>query len=305
MALTPGIYTPVPVFFKKDLKTIDFETQIEHARFLRDNGITGIVLLGSTGENVHLTREERLKLVYEVSANVKNFTILVGVAQQSLEDVKTELKLLADSGASTGLVLPSNYYGGFITQEGLIEWYQEIADSSPIPILLYIYPGVSNGVSISAASVKRLSAHSNIVGVKFSHADLAAYSEVALDPEVSKNNFICMTGLGQILLPAFSVGINGAVDAISGAFPKIYIKLMKALEENDFERARPLQLAIVEGEKIVGKFGILGIKRTIKETTGFGETYLGRCPLNKDTCSKEWDSFSKCFQAMSEIENAL
>lgn len=70
MALTPGIYTPVPVFFKKDLKTIDFETQIEHARFLRDNGITGIVLLGSTGENVHLTREERLKLVYEVSANV-------------------------------------------------------------------------------------------------------------------------------------------------------------------------------------------------------------------------------------------
>lgn len=276
-----GVYTPVPTFFKADLKTIDLDTQVTHAKFLKDNGIKGITLLGSTGENAHLTRSERASIVKAIHDNVVGFPILAGVAQNCLQDAVEEIESVTKAGADFALVLPSSYFGAAISQEALVEWYTEVADKSPIPVLIYVYPGVTNGVNVAPSTIKTLSKHKNIVGIKFSHGDVTSYSEVSLDPEVT--DFVCLTGLGHLLLPALSVGFKGTVDAISGAFPKIYTKLMAAYEEGNYKEAQALQLAIIRGEKVVSEYGVIGIKRIIVEATGLGETYLGRLPLNKDT----------------------
>lgn len=298
----PGVYTPVPTFFKKDLHTIDFDAQVAHAKFLYDNGIAGITLLGSTGENAHLTRSERSQLVEAISKGVKGFPILAGIAQNCLQETMDEITAVAAAGASFALVLPSSYFGPAITQAGLEEWYTEVADKSPIPVMIYVYPGVTNGTNIAPATIKALSKHKNIVGIKFSHADVTSYSEVGLDEEVK--DFVSFTGLGHLLLPALSVGFKGTVDAISGAFPKIYTKLMQSYEKGDLETAKKLQLTIIRGEKVVGQFGVIGIKRIIHEATGFGETYLGRMPLNKDT-TQGYEQLEGFIKEITSVEGGV
>ncbi|CAH6723307.1 putative L-threo-3-deoxy-hexylosonate aldolase [[Candida] jaroonii] len=295
-----GVFVPVPTFFNDD-ESIDFETQVKHAQFLKDNGISGITLLGSTGENVHLTAKERVEIVKSIHDGVADFPIVAGVAQNCLSDAKDEIKRLADSGASYALVLPSSYYGAGITQEALVEWYTNVADFSPIPVLIYVYPGVTNGVSVAPSTIKTLSKHSNIKGIKFSHNDVTAYSEVSLDEEIT--DFDCLTGLGHLFLPALSVGFKGTVDAIAGAFPKIYVSLYKAFEKGDLKTAKALQLSIIRVEKIVAEFGVIGIKRIIHEV-GFGKNYLGRSPLNKDT-STGWERMSNYIQEVKTIEAKL
>lgn len=296
-----GIYTPVPTFFKSDLKTIDLDTQVAHARFLRDNGIAGLVVMGSTGELAHLTLAERHTIVATLREKVPELPIFGGVGQHSVEGALEEIESLKSAGASYALVLPSSYYGVSITQQGIVDWYTEVADRAVLPVVVYVYPGVTNGVVVQPSTIKTLSAHPNIVGTKISHGDLAHHAMLGLDPAVAANGFACLTGLGQVLLPALSVGFAGTVDALSGAFPRLYVKILEHYDKGEFAQAQQLQLVATRGEELVVRFGVVGIKRAIYEATGFGETYLGRAPLNHDTTG-DWDSYAPYFQGCVEEE---
>lgn len=298
-----GIYTPVPTFFKKDTKTIDFDVQLQHAQFLKNNGISGLIVMGSTGELCHLTREERAQVVAHLHQGIPDFPILGGVSQHSVEEALAEIRSLKEAGASHALVLPSSYFGASLKQQGIIDWYTEVADRSELPILVYIYPGVTNSVVVEPSTVVTLSKHPNIVGTKISHGDVAHHALIGLDPSIRNTDFTCLTGLGQILLPVLSVGFNGTVDALSGAFPKLYVNILKAYDLGDFETARKLQWYATGGEELVVRFGVVGIKRAIQQATGFGETYLGRVPLNQDV--EGWEKYKKHFEGCVEVESTL
>lgn len=298
-----GIYTPVPTFFKKDLKTIDFETQAQHAQFLKDNGISGIIVMGSTGELGHLTREERAQVVSHIHKSVPDFPIFGGVSQNCVEDALEEILSLKKAGASHALVLPSSYFGPSLKQQGLIDWFIEVADRSELPVLVYIYPGVTNNVVMEPSTVVTLSKHPNIVGTKISHGDVAHHAAIGLDPSVKAGQFTCLTGLGQILLPALTVGFDGTVDALSGAFPKLYVNILNSYDLGDIGTAQRLQWIAARGEELVVRFGVVGIKRAIQQATGFGETYLGRAPLNQDVVG--WEQYEEHFTGCTDAEKML
>ncbi|ABN68603.1 L-KDR aldolase [Scheffersomyces stipitis CBS 6054] len=300
-----GVYTPVPTFFKKDLHTIDYDSQIEHAKFLQQNGITGLVLLGSTGENSHLTRKERIELVSTIHEELPDFPLMAGVAQNSVEDAIEEILQLKNAGAQHALVLPSSYFGASIKQQGIIDWYTEVADNASLPVLIYVYPGVSNNISIDPRTIKKLSAHPNIVGAKISHGDVSHHAIIGLDQEIAANQFITLTGLGQILLPVLVVGIQGTVDALCGAFPKIYVKLLENYDKGDLRAAAELQLVISRAEELVVKFGVVGIKKAIHFATGIGETYLGRAPLTQDVNDADWKSYNDYLLGIVSVESTL
>lgn len=298
-----GIYTPVPTFFKKDCKTIDFETQAKHAQFLKDSGISGLIVMGSTGELGHLTREERAQVVSHIHKSVPDFPILGGVSQHCVEDAVAEISSLKKAGASHALVLSSSYFGPSIKQQGIIDWYTEVADRAELPILVYIYPGVTNNIVVEPSTVVKLAQHPNIVGTKISHGDVAHHATIGLDPSVKAAGFTCLTGLGQVLLPVLSVGFDGTVDALSGAFPKLYVNILKAYDLGDMKTAQKLQWIATRGEELVVRFGVVGIKRAIQQATGFGETYLGRAPLNQDVPG--WENYAEYFTACAEIESTF
>jgi 2-keto-3-deoxy-L-rhamnonate aldolase len=174
-----GVFVPSPTFFLPAASSpeslqapVDTETQINHSIFLARAGITGIGILGSTGEAVHLSRSERSDLVVAVrkgldEAGFPDYPLMAGVLTNGeLDDTLQWLDDYAKAGAQWGLVLTPGYFGPAVPQDGLVEWYKVVADRSPIPILVYNYPGVTNGVHILPETYRELARHPKIVGVK-------------------------------------------------------------------------------------------------------------------------------------------
>ena len=300
-----GIYTPIPTFFKKDLVTIDFDSQIKHAKFLKDSGIAGLVVMGSTGENAHLTRQERFSIVSKIHTELPDFTVIGGIAQNSVKDALDEIESVKKAGAQYAVVLPSNYFGASIKQEGIFDWYTEVANKSSLPILIYVYPGVSNNIFIDPKTIKKLSYNPNVVGTKISHGDVSHHTLIGLDNDIASNNFNCFTGLGQILLPALVVGFKGTIDALSGATPKIYVEILKLYNKGELKKAAKLQLIATRGEELVVRFGVIGIKKAILTVTEIGETHLGRAPLNQDISEADWNQYSAYLSELISIEKTL
>jgi len=143
-----GVFVPVPTFFKPATKdtlqpAIDVETQVSHSVHLAKNGIRGLVLLGSTGEAIHMSRQERFDMVSGVrkgldSAGFPDYPIMAGVLINSVDEVLEWLEDFKKAGAQWGLVLAPGYFGAAANQENIIEWYKVVADNSPIPILVYV-----------------------------------------------------------------------------------------------------------------------------------------------------------------------
>lgn len=146
-----GIYVPVPTFFttpkpSSEAKTLNLPLQARHTLFLASAKVAGLVLAGSTGELPHLTRKERIDLVRSTrqtltdAGHSASFSLIVGIACDNPNEAVAQLKEIAEAGAGWGMVLVPNYFAsagrGTNMQHGLIQWFQSVADQSPIPILM-------------------------------------------------------------------------------------------------------------------------------------------------------------------------
>jgi 2-keto-3-deoxy-L-rhamnonate aldolase len=142
-----GVFVPVPTFFKPDVAppalqpAVDVETQVAHSIHLAKSGITGLVLMGSTGEAVHMSRAERHTLIAGVrkgldEAGFAGYPIMAGALFNSVDDVLDDLRDMQKAGAQWGLVLAPGYFGPMANQDNLVEWFTLVADQSPIPILM-------------------------------------------------------------------------------------------------------------------------------------------------------------------------
>lgn len=146
IAIPPyGVHVPVPTFFKDvpqfGRAQVDLDTQVAHAIHMARHGVHGIVLLGSTGEAIHLSQKERITLVRSVrqgltEAGFPKYPIFVGVLLNNDEDAIQELKVLKEAGGDWGLVLVPGYFGAVIDQSNIVDWFASVADQSPMPILV-------------------------------------------------------------------------------------------------------------------------------------------------------------------------
>lgn len=146
-----GVWVPVPTFFatanlaqstSQNLTTkLDLVSQAKHLIHLANSGITGIVLLGSTGEVVHVTRRERNELISSVRGALdregfKGFPLMAGTASSTVDETVELLNDASSSGAQFGLVLAPGYFSPQVSQVNITAWYKSVADQSPIPILM-------------------------------------------------------------------------------------------------------------------------------------------------------------------------
>jgi len=151
----PGIYVPVSTFFSPSIPTslhlpgLNLPLQSKYTLHLAGSGIRGLVIAGSTGEAVHLTRSERKTLISSTrqtltEAGFKDYPIIAGVAGDSLEDAVGQLVEAEEAGAQWGMVLVPNYFAAAGRnenyQKGLVEWFTKVAGASPIPILMFVSP---------------------------------------------------------------------------------------------------------------------------------------------------------------------
>jgi 4-hydroxy-2-oxoglutarate aldolase len=225
------------------------------------SGIGGIVVLGSTGERVHLDEPEYLRVIELARSEVSNdLALIAGAGQQSTRGTIGEVEKAAHAGADAVLVITPHFYRAAITQEALANYYTAVADASPVPVLLYSMPALT-GVRIEPATIARLSQHENIVGAKDSSADIEGFKEtVRLCPD----DFAVMTGNGTVLLDTLKAGATGGILAVGCAVPEICVEIFKAFNAGEDERAAVLQAKLTPlAAAVTTRFGIGGLKAAL------------------------------------------
>jgi 4-hydroxy-2-oxoglutarate aldolase len=260
-----GILLPTTTPFDQDGKILASAIS-SNIKDWTAKGVIGFVVLGSTGERVHLDEREYLETI-EISraATASDSVFIVGAGQQSTVGTIREVKNAARAGADAVLVITPFFYRTAITQETLVSFYTAIADEAPVPVLLYSMPPLT-GIKIEPETVARLSEHPNIAGVKDSSNDVAGFSKtVSLCP----HDFAVMTGNGTVLLDALRAGATGAILAVGCVVPEVCVEIYRALKAGDEEHAAMLQSKLTPlAAAVTTRFGIGGLKAAL-DLAGF------------------------------------
>jgi 4-hydroxy-tetrahydrodipicolinate synthase len=200
-----------------------------------DAGIHFVVPCGTTGENPTLTLQERVRiveiLVDEAGGQVP---VLAGAGGYDTREIIHLASEMLRAGAS-GLLSVAPYYNK-PTQEGLYQHFRAIADSTPLPIVLYNVPS-RTGVNIEPSTVARLAALPNIVGVKEASGNISQMCEVC---HVVPPEFIVLSGDDAITLPLMAIGGRGVISVASNQVPAEMVQMVEAAEHGDFSAARAM-----------------------------------------------------------------
>jgi 4-hydroxy-tetrahydrodipicolinate synthase len=253
-----GILLPTTTPFTPDgqISKTDITSNI---KAWRARGVIGFVVLGSTGERVHLDEREYLEVI-EVSRAATDSVLIAGAGQQSTINTIKEIKNAAQVGADAVLVITPYFYRPAITQETLVNYYTAVADASPVPVLLYSMPPLT-GIKIEPETVARLSEHPNIIGVKDSSNDVVGFRRTV---ELCPSDFAVMTGNGTVLLDALRAGATGGILAVGCVVPEVCVEIFRLFGTQEIERAQRLQEELTPlASAVTTKYGIGGLKAAL------------------------------------------
>lgn len=254
-----GVLLPITTPFRSE--GVDHDALRANLDRWTTTGIAGYVVLGSTGERVHLDEVEYLDVIETARAVVpRSMPFIVGAGQQSTNGTIKEIAKAAAAGADAVLVITPHFYRSAISQEALVNYYRSVADVAPVPVLLYSMPPLT-GIKIEPETVARLSEHPNIVGVKDSSNDVVGFSETV---RVCPSEFGVMTGNGTVFLDALRAGATGAILAVGCVVPEVCVEILRAFETGDLERASMLQSKLTPlAAAVTTRFGIGGLKTAL------------------------------------------
>lgn len=266
--LHPGIYPPIPTFFTDD-EELDLATLQRHIQRIASSGIAGFVVMGTNGEAVHLSRQERVQVIEKTRAIVGPQTcILAGCGEQSTLATMANCELAARAGADYALVLPPFYFKGRMDGRALLAHYRAVADISPLPVVIYNMPASTAGLDIDAATVCALAEHPNIVGLKDSSGNMAKLAQVVAK---TPTRFQVFAGSAGYLLPALAVGAVGAVAALANIFPYEVCRLQELFEAGQYAEARLLQGRLAPANTAVtATYSVPGLKASLDLLFGYG-----------------------------------
>jgi 4-hydroxy-2-oxoglutarate aldolase len=255
-----GVLLPVTTPFAED-GVVDLDSLASNLKRWKQTPISGFVMLGSTGERVHLDEPEYLRIIEHARAHVPaDRAFIAGAGQQSTIGTIKEIAKAAAAGADAVLVITPNYYRSAITQDALVSFYQAVADAATVPVLLYSMPALT-GIKIEPETAARLSEHPNIIGVKDSSNDIAGFKQtVALCPA----EFAVMTGNGTVFLDALEAGATGAILAVGCVAPELCVEIFRLFRAGELDHARRLQQKLTPlAAAVTTRFGIGGLKAAL------------------------------------------
>ena len=255
-----GVIPPVPTPFRQngDLDTAALQRLIGALEPHAD----GFLVLGSNGEAAFLTEAER-RQVFEAAREAvpAHKPLLVGTGGEATRLVTARNREAKGVGADAALILPPHYYVSSMTEAALQKHYETLADSSPLPLMLYNFPGVTT-LALSPALVAKLAQHENIVGVKDSSGNVAALTETMRQvPET----FQVLTGNAPTFLAALALGARGGILAVANVAARPYRRLYDAFCAGDLKTARALQLALNPlAQAVTTRYGVPGLKAAMR-----------------------------------------
>ncbi len=251
----PPLTTPFAPFAGEEIVLEKLGENIER---YNEFDLAGYVILGSTGEAVHLSDEESIRLVKRARKSAgRDKKIIVGTGRESTRLTIDFTNRISDVGADAALVRTPSYYKVRMTSEALRRHYLTLADQCRLPIIVYNFPQVT-GLSIDADVVVELSAHANIAGIKDSTGDLVLLKGIV--PRV-RSPFSFLVGSGGVLLPGLEMGASGGILALADAAPELCTRAHRLFSEGKRQEALELQNDLFSLNKTLTQtLGVPGIK---------------------------------------------
>jgi len=248
---------------------------------LNKTGLSGYVVLGSNGETVYLSNEEKLKLVKAARSVIpKDKHLVVGTGLESINETIWLSNECAKLGADFALILTPSYFGTGMTHDAMIKYFVDVADAVKIPVIIYNVPKFTN-IELQPRTVAQLAKHPNIIGIKHSSLNIAHLIEyVSLTPP----DFCVLVGTASILYPGLAVGAVGGVCALANVTPKELVQIQKLFEQGNRKEALAIQQRLMAiNTAVTGTYGVPGLKAAMDFVGYFGgEARLPLLPLNAD-----------------------
>jgi len=251
-----GIFPPITTPFKNGQVAHDKLTS--NVEKLSKTGIAGIVVLGSNGEGVYLSEQEKLDVIETVvQATPDHMPVIAGTACESTAETIRLTSAGAEIGVQAALLNTPHYYGGKMTSEALARFYSMVADAVPIPVLLYNVPKFTH-LTLAAEAVGQLSRHPNIVGIKDSSGNLNLLGQYI---NKSEADFNVLVGTAGVLFGGLCLGGVGGILALANIAPHACVELAEMVDQGRFAEARKLQLRMIPVNlAVTATYGIGGLK---------------------------------------------
>ncbi|UQC86318.1 dihydrodipicolinate synthase [Colletotrichum lupini] len=252
LRLPNGVYAPTLAFFShsEDIDTVTLE---HHVTRLIKAGVAGIVIHGSIGEAVHLTREERSTMIRcaadtiyrEYCDRLKN-TRAPLIAACGAQSTRRTLQLYRDaaqSGASQALITVSSYYASVVNNEMIIQHFYEVADKSFIPLIIDNFPAAASGLELALDDILRIAKHPN--SIRQCHV----------------------------------LGANGTIAGLANFATYACVRVRGLSDRGEFLEAQHLQSVNARGNSVVTGLGLVGIKAVVTFWNDYGGAPRKPCYL--------------------------
>lgn len=229
---------------------------------LKGIGLSGFLVLGSNGEAPLLREDEKLHLVEAArAATPADLTLMVGAGGESTAEAIRFVNRVAELGADCALVITPSYYASAMTAEALRTHYLRVAESSRLPILLYIVPQFANGIVVDCDTMARLAEHPNVAGFKDSSGHMGRFAEYM---RKVPSRCAAFAGNADTFLSALALGAAGGILAVANLLPRACVRLQEAVASGSLEEARRIQAAILPlARAVTAEHGIPGLKTVL------------------------------------------
>lgn len=241
--------------------SVDYEALKKIVNFNVENGTNYIVISGTTGESITITKQEKKEIINTIKgANANRLPLVLGIGGNNTAAVIEEINA-TDLSDFAGVLSVSPYYSK-PTQEGIYQHFKAIAEACPVPIILYNVPG-RTAKNMEPATVLRLANDfENIVAVKEAGNNLQQYYELLKDkPE----DFSVISGDDDLALGVVLAGGAGVISVIGQAFPREFSKMIQLGLEGRVNEAFEIHFKLMEIINLIfSENNPAGIKAVLK-----------------------------------------
>jgi len=252
---------------------VDFNALGRLIDYCIDGGIQYLVTLGTTGESVNLSKEEKVAILdFTVEQTMGRVPIVAGFGGNNTHALIQEIESFHFNGIDA--VLSVSPYYNKPTQQGIIEHYKAVALASPKPVILYNVPG-RTGSNMTAETTIALSEVDNIIGVKEASGNFSQCMQIV---KHTRKEFLKISGDDNITLPLIALGFDGVISVSGQGFPKQFSEMVNLSLKGDFEQARALHYTLVDVTDMLFAEGNPGGIKEVLKLAGICEAHM-RLPL--------------------------
>jgi 4-hydroxy-2-oxoglutarate aldolase len=221
--------------------------------------LAGYVVMGSTGESVMLTPEEKYTMWEQVARYAAPDKLLIaGTGMESVRETVALTNRAAGMGYKAAMVRTPHYYKNLVNRaDAQMLYFRAVADQSPIPLIIYNWPQAT-GVDIPVEAVVAISEHPNVIAIKESSGNLEKVMQMIREV---KHGFQVLVGSAPTLWPSLLMGAGGAILAYANAAPYSVIAIWEAYRTREEAAGLDWQNRIARASALVTtKYGVPGLK---------------------------------------------